>query len=325
MGVHFIQAFLPDVETPEATKILERELGPAGYRVEEQFALEDGTLYPALKRYPGAAAFILFSRPRDAISRATLLTTIPAPERRWDPALARAMSREVGGYAVALESWSGGGQYGFGVFYAGRTVEINLFDYRRRRTPGEPLDEEQAQAAYLRHWKALSDGIERELWPAPTVRPQAWIVRDLRPLVELAPPDPISERNFSRAVFGPVEDEAEFRAAFEQLAPSPPASLRWLRTAYEGGVPYVLLDHEGPLDDVLVTELARRLDVFFAAVEFAGPRSAFRWLDGNGAAVERGTGQGALELEELWRGFSACMGVGPACIRWPQGSGPDRG
>jgi hypothetical protein len=228
------------------------------------------------------------------------------------------MSRGVGGYAVALESCRTREEYGLGVFYAGRTVEINLFDYRRRRLPAEPLDEDHAQAGYLRHWKALSDGLEFELVREPTVPPQAWIVRDLRPRTEIAPPDAASERKFSRAVFGPVE-EPEFRAAFEQLVPASPSSLRWLmRNVHEGGAPYALLDCEGPLDEVLVTELARRLDVFFTAVDLAGPLGAFRWLDGRGASVERGIGQGADELEALWRGFSVCVGTWAACIRWPR-------
>lgn len=324
MGVQFVQAFLPEVEAPEATEILERELGPAGYRIEDRLSLDDDTFYPVLNRHPGATAFALFARLDGKARPATLLRTLLAPDRRWDPTLVRALSRGVGGYAVALESWSGRGEYGLGVFYAGRTVELNLFDYRRRRIPGEPLDEEQAQAGYLRHWKVLSEGFEFELVKSPTVR-QVWIVRDMRPLAEPAPPDLASERKFSRAAFGPVE-EPEFRAAFEQLVPSPPPSLRWLvRTAYEDGAPYALLDHEGPLDEVLVTELARRLDVFVTAVDFAGPQSAFRWLDAKGASVQRGIGRGADDLEHLWGRFGVRMGAWGPCVRWPSAPLRERG
>lgn len=329
MGTRLIDSFFPDVDGGELEAAVEQLLPRRGYAVHERVTYEPGqstrALEEALGRHPGAGAITMSSREGDARPPAGLLGIRAEPDAPWEPDLVRALSGVLGGYGVAVESWSLRGQYGGAVFYAGHTIELERSDGEHGDLhvggpsgPSGGLDETRANADFVRRWCSLTEGATLDLWPASRGRSRSWIVsRSARPSIsEMLEEE--RERGWSRAAFGPVE-ESDFRDALGSLASTHASAGRWLPRVTPGAeVPFVLLDREGPLDQALVSALSQRLQAFVTAVELRGIGLPFRWLEGDGQAVETtGQEQGADALEQLWNRFSVCLGASPGVVRWP--------
>lgn len=305
MGIQRVQSFFPHVGASELQAAVDELLPRMGYIVRERVELGPGDIYPGLQRvldrHAGAGAFVGFARETDERAPAALLVSHLARDRRWDPALIRALSKIFGGFGVAMESWRGADQYGLGVFYGGRTIELS--------GANAGLDDERVHHEYVQHWRLLVEGRAVELHPGPSTLLCAWIVDDVR---VAGASDTTAEPTLRRAAIGPVE-ASQFQHAIDGTG----AVGRWLaRATFEAEVQFVIIDD---YDEALLLDLVRRLDVFATAVELHGPGCEFRWLFTQGDSTLRGVGRSAHELEIVWRDFCVCLGTSPGAVRWPRG------
>jgi hypothetical protein len=306
MGIQRVQSFFPYVGAAELQAAVDQLLPRMGYIVRARVELGPGDIYPGLQRvldrHAGAGAFVAFARATEERAPAALLVSHLARDRRWDPALVRALSNVLGGFGVGMESWRAGDQYGLGVFYGGRTIELS--------GSNGGLNDERVHAQYVQHWRLLVEGSADELHPSPSTPLRAWIVDDVRPA---RASDTSAEPALRRAAIGPVE-ASQFHDAIDEIG----AVGRWLaRATFGAEVPFVIIDD---YDEALLLELVRRLDVFATAVEFDGLGHPFRWLFTQRDSTIRGVGHSAQEFEIVWRDFCVCFGTSPGAVRWPPGA-----
>lgn len=309
MAVHVVRGFLPGVDEEEMSAALASALAAGGYAEKERLRLPAGRLRSGL---PEGVQAVAWWR-TDAGDGAAALDWILPGRERWDLALMRALSSETGGFGALMESARTRDQYGAALFYAGRAVELAGLDAEHRRVrlgdppPLPPGGEEEAVAALFEHWfSAATQGHPHGLRRPEEGDLHVWIVERRSPAgdpYELGPEPPLA-----RAALALVEEDV-FREALQGAE-----GWRWqARRTDEIGLPYVLLERDGPLDEELLIHLAAACGSSAAAVELPG----LSWLEAEpGGDVRRGLGRGADDLLRLWDRFSAVLAAAPGSVRW---------
>ena len=336
MAVQLLQAFVPAIDAEELAGALERSLARRCYTELERLRLPASVagaeVMGRIAAHPGSSAIAWFLPPVVRGVHPAALHWLHIDRRRWDPALVRALSAEVGGFAAAVESTRTRDEAGAALFYAGRTVELACSDPDHREVrvgmPGSsPLfapgmaDEEALERFYGWFSEAAEGWPEDFRWPSKG-EVHIWHV--------MPPPDdpyalePADDPPLARALF-PFVGAEEFRAALASLVRRPEATEGWRWLARESaiaGVPYVLLEREGRLDEERVLALAHPCNATATAVELPPQGRPFRWLEvEEGERVTRGEGQGAAPLLYLLGGVAVLFAEASGALRWPAGAG----
>lgn len=330
MAVQVVKSFVPGIGEEEFAGLLAACLARRGYEVRAQVEHAGAAVHPGLHarlaESPTAQAFTWFRRTLPGgETGAIILDQTLAPWGRWDLELARLLSEGAGGLVGLMESCRSRGQYGLATFFCGRTIEAAGRDEVREalaRGLSSPAaaalvhDDETVWAAFCAAFAAATGGGPRDLLWQGVITPRSWIVERREPAADVWGLGTPEAPWFSRALFAHTEADA-FRAGVAGLAHG--GDWRWLAEETAGvGVPYVLLERPGPLDEGLVGAIARRLDCFSLAMGLPAEDGPFVWLATEPGGLERrGQGQGAQALLDLWGRLSVTLGESPGLLRWP--------
>jgi|GEM_PF-1901296 len=327
--------FLPDMSRADAAAALACGLAEHGYRERARVQHQGDAVFPELtdllQRFPSAQAITWFNRSEaDDQAGAAVFQYRTEPPGRWDPELARTLSRIGGGFAAAVEANRTRDEYGLAVFYAGRTVEMLGCDSDHGvirvggpapHGPGsrELCDDEFMYGLFERYFVRITGGHPDELRLRGDGPFESWIVEREVASGNPYPVETPGQTDFTRIALANVE-EPVFLAAVQAL----PAAYRatgWIWVARESpiaGIPYVLVQRAGPLDESLVAGLARACHSFAVGVQLGAPGLPFTWISLEPDGVtQRGEAIGASALVDKWAAFAITMGEPPGTIRWP--------
>jgi len=329
VALHVIRSFIPDLRDEEGAAALSRVLARGGNRVEEivsHTAAELLELQFGLR--PGMRLLTHFESTAPGSPTAWVLHEATAGLESWNPWMAHELSADLGKFAVTVESSRSLGCYGYGVFFAGRTVEFASANYAnyidrpyeaRQKSPveSEASLDESVYATFADLYVQLTASPSSGMLPGEGARLTSVITSG--PQRELPwRPSAAEERPLSLAVFALI-DEREFAAAWDSLNPGP-GWFRHVAATPTSQLPYVVLTREGALDTALNHALAKCLDVSVAAIALPAPCASFVWWSAQPQEVPRqGEGQGALEFVRCLMPAMVALGERPGILHIGRG------
>jgi hypothetical protein len=320
-------AFFPGVAAEAFRDALTAYFAAEGRPVVEWGARAVASPIPAVRASPELRAVAWTQLTLSGADHAVIVADETlGPWGRWSPRMVRAISGATGGFAAAAEITRGSDQYGFGLFYAGRTVEIVQCDGDGKvwqfGTTNETARALCGETAVYDRYQATFVALTGENTPA--LLRSAAAMRSY--CIVVAPPDPPNSGlvvdnesgPMSRVVLAGVE-ESDFRhvLADPALSHAHGQGWRWIScNAPFTGLPYVMLQRNWSLDETLVTALAIRLG-FGLGISVEGKGRPFRWMrvepDG---ITHSGRSCGADAFIEQCAAFSITMGEPPDMLCW---------
>lgn len=307
MGIHAIEAFVPNVAIDAAQPWLERALALAGreVRARRPFPLAGG---PAWRE--GALHWEVV----ELFERGTVLRIHDVGAPHWDPRFLRALSAVSAGFVEGLEHHRNRERYGAATMFAGRTVELAEYDAgtglrgiglpAHHELLGRKVFEDNHQRRFTRMCDIMMTGTSPD---GRVVAAGEW---DVSPAPGTFSAD--DETPTSRVVLGWV-DEPAFREAIPRLGA---AGWRWrpLHTP-KLDTPCVELARDSGLDRAEAARWARALAAPFVAFELPGAGRTMPFAqgydDGNQPSLGQALGTDALcdQLIQLSGMFSEGVGM----------------
>jgi hypothetical protein len=316
----YIAGFIPGLTESRAQRLLPEVLERRDYRV-----VESTQRSPEEQRK--ALVDQAFTKPSRWLQK-TRLSWFAADEEDivlswddgdWDLPLLRDVSALSGGFVAAVNFRSALAQYGFALFFAGRTVQAWIGNATGITVRvGEPVAREKDVLPFFRRCvgeltaNRLGDVLSMQ---APRTHSLAVLARSEPNLESLSAGD---DAPLTRAAF-PLVTEDAFSGALDRLKTSVPGDgWRWLpRRSRKADLPYILVERGGTLDEALLLTLTGALDGAALAVEL-GAAGWFRWLRvDSGERVLGGSASGAEALIDRWKDVGVILAEPPALLTWP--------
>ena len=316
----YITGFIPGLRESRAQQLLPEALDRHDYRI-----VESEQRSPEEQRK--ALVDQAFTKPSRWLQKIRL-SWFAADEQdivlnwddgEWDLALLRDLSGSSGGFVAAVNFRSTLAQYGFALFFAGRTVQAWIGSPKGITfRVGEAVAHEKDVVPFFKRCvgeltaNRLGDLLST---PAPATHSLALLVRSEPDLNSLSLG---KEPPLTRVAF-PLATEDAFTGALAQLKTRVPGDgWRWLpRRSRKAELPYILMQRSGTLDEGLLLTLTGALDGSALAVEL-GAAGWFRWMRvDSGERVLGGSASGAEALIDRWKDVGVVLAEPPALLTWP--------
>ena len=294
------RAIVPAPTLPAAA--IEASFARAGLRVLDRVAT-DGRGGAAPAEGGGELVVDVFARPLPGTGLdLTVLELAPT----WHRELLRALSTTTGGFVAGVDFSSTISRQALALFHAGRTVPLA-----------------PAPADVLASFRDLYRDLCRA--PLDLLEPDAATAgHRYRLAVDPATVDAVADEGgvpLSRVLFDNVDGDAVAGLLDDPAIGWPlPTTGALFAAETPTGLPYVILEHAGPLPADAVTALARRLGCCAGAIELGDPRRPVPWLAVTDAGQTRaGASWGQDAIAGAFGLVLAVLGEPPAMLARPSG------